>query len=187
MENNMTEWVTSDTHFRHKNIMKFCPATRPYADVLHMDSSLIAAWNEKIDPNDTVYHLGDVAFCSVSVAVEILSQLNGKKILIIGNHDRKLLSRDSTNQFRSMFEEIHWYHEITRNGTLICMFHNPILRWNECHRTSIHLHGHVHGESLGMEQYRIMDVGIDATGEVAVKLDDVIATLAPRFAIAHHT
>lgn len=182
----MIEWVTSDTHFRHKNIIKLCPTTRQYNDIEHMDSSLTEEWNDKIGQTDVVYHLGDVAFCSGPDAVTILDKLNGMKILIIGNHDRKLLTGKHGAAFRNMFAEVHWYHEITRNGTLICMFHNPIMQWTNCHYNSIHLHGHVHGQSLGMEKYRMMDVGIDATGQIAVKLDDVIASLTLKEPLKHH-
>lgn len=80
-------YFTSDTHFNHKNIVTFCG--RPFADIQSMNESLIENWNNIVGPEDTVYHLGDVAFGNKSQIQHILSQLNGNIVLIIGNHDRK--------------------------------------------------------------------------------------------------
>jgi len=79
-------YFTSDTHFGHGNIIKYC--TRPFKDAGEMDRAIIANWNETVQPDDIVYHLGDVAFTSPDRAKHILSCLNGHKILILGNHDR---------------------------------------------------------------------------------------------------
>lgn len=82
----MTRYFTSDTHFGHGNIIKYC--LRPFADAGEMDRAIINNWNEIVKPEDTVYHMGDVAFTSPERAKHILSVLNGHKILILGNHDR---------------------------------------------------------------------------------------------------
>lgn len=55
-------YFTSDHHFGHKNIIKF--SERPFQDVHEMDEVLIQKWNEKVQPEDEVYHLGDVGLCS---------------------------------------------------------------------------------------------------------------------------
>lgn len=53
-------WFTSDTHFGHNNIMKFCQ--RPWKTVEEMDNALIQNWNSVVGENDIVFHLGDFAF-----------------------------------------------------------------------------------------------------------------------------
>jgi calcineurin-like phosphoesterase family protein len=168
----MTDFVTADLHFSHTNIIKFCPVTRyGMKDADHMNSILVAEWNRDVQPEDTVYILGDVAFGRVERATAILQGLNGRKILIAGNHDHKNL-RDPA--FRACFDEVHPYYEMTYNGTFVVMFHYPIHEWNQMHRGAVHLHGHVHGGKTGMEQYRIRDVAFDATGKVVSRLEDVI-------------
>lgn len=164
-------FITSDLHFGHANILKFNPDTRQYLDVDHMNSEMIKYWNNTVAHNDLVYILGDVAFCNVEKAINIFRGLTGRKILVEGNHDRKLLKNDD---FRSCFEEIHTYLTINYNGSRICMFHYPIAEWDQCHRGAIHFHGHVHGKPTGLEKYRVRDAGLDATGKVVTLLDDLI-------------
>ena len=169
----MTEFVTSDLHFGHANIQAFCPRTRGhYRDVEHMNHDLVDRWNRLIRPQDTVYVLGDVCFMRPEPAVATLHSLNGKKILIQGNHDRKLLK---TTEFRDCFAEVHHYLDITRNGLKIVMFHYPLAEWDQQYRGSVHFYGHLHGNVSGIEHYRAIDVGFDATGKIALSLDEAIA------------
>lgn len=78
-------WFISDTHFDHANIIRY--SNRPFADKYAMTESLIERWNSVVGVNDTVFHLGDVFICGAQRADEISSRLNGRKILIRGNHD----------------------------------------------------------------------------------------------------
>jgi calcineurin-like phosphoesterase family protein len=82
----MNTWVISDTHFGHRNIIDYC--RRPFADASHMDTTMIRRWNERVKPEDLVYHLGDFGMVKDDYAARILRQLAGKKILILGNHDK---------------------------------------------------------------------------------------------------
>ena len=80
------EYVTSDTHFGHASIIKYCH--RPFPNVERMDKVLINNWNKTVNKNDIVYHLGDFALGSKSYKQKILAELNGNIILIRGNHDK---------------------------------------------------------------------------------------------------
>jgi calcineurin-like phosphoesterase family protein len=53
-------WLTADTHFGHTNILKYCG--RPFSSIEEMDETLINNWNNKVNQDDTVYHLGDFSF-----------------------------------------------------------------------------------------------------------------------------
>ena len=77
-------FFTSDTHFNHANIIKFC--NRPFKDVEQMNETLIANWNRVIGPNDTVFHLGDFCLGGAAEWTKVLDRLNGKIYLIMGNH-----------------------------------------------------------------------------------------------------
>lgn len=81
-------WVTSDNHFDHKNIIKYC--NRPFKDVNEMNETMIKNWNNVVKPNDTVYHLGDFALTSAKRYEYFLSRLHGHIIIILGNHDKSV-------------------------------------------------------------------------------------------------
>lgn len=81
----MARLFTADPHYFHKNIIKYC--NRPFHDVPHMNHIMIERHNKVVGKDDDIYFLGDVAFCSKHLLKEVLSQLNGKKHLIRGNHD----------------------------------------------------------------------------------------------------
>jgi calcineurin-like phosphoesterase family protein len=169
----MKTYITSDLHWGHKNIMKFCPVSRARFrdDLDYMNEAMVREWNDLISPEDLVYILGDVAFLPAAKAVEYMRRLNGRKILVQGNHDRKTLNDPV---FRNCFEEIHHYLDINYNGTKVCMFHYPIAEWDQMHRGAVHFHGHLHGGASGLEQYRARDMGMDATGVIAVLMEDAI-------------
>jgi calcineurin-like phosphoesterase family protein len=83
----MRTFFTSDTHFGHENIIKYCK--RPFANAKEMDKVLVQNWNKVVGPDDLVYHLGDFAVGG-GPAGPYLDQLNGKIILIHGNHDERI-------------------------------------------------------------------------------------------------
>ena len=78
----MTVFFTADTHLGHKNIIT--STNRPFESVAAMDSAIVKRWNERVTPQDLVYHLGDFAFDDHEPYLELL---NGQKHLILGNHD----------------------------------------------------------------------------------------------------
>jgi calcineurin-like phosphoesterase family protein len=182
----MKTYITSDLHFGHKNIMKFCPVTRARFrdDVDYMNEQMVREWNGLIEPEDSVYILGDVAFLPAQKAVEYMHRLNGRKILVQGNHDRKLLQDAG---FRSCFEEIFPYLDINYAGTKVVMFHYPIAEWDQMHRGAVHFHGHLHGGKSGLEEYRARDMGMDATGVIAITIEDAIKSAMKGGIKGHHT
>lgn len=180
----MKHFVTSDIHFGHKNIMSFCPVTRARFknNVDMMNQMIVQEWNDLISPEDHTYILGDVAFCNAESAAALLNRCNGTKTLIKGNHDAKLVKQ---KVFTDCFVEIHDYLSITHNGNKVVMFHYPIAEWDQMHRGAVHLHGHLHGGKSGLEGSRALDAGMDATGRVAVPLDEMV-TFALRGIIRTH-
>ena len=82
----MVTWFTSDLHFFHRNILKYCAASRPFSDASAMNSAIVENWNSRINPTDEVWILGDVSFGELEPTVLTLGQLKGGKRLIIGKH-----------------------------------------------------------------------------------------------------
>lgn len=83
----MIDFVYSDPHFGHSKIIDFCE--RPFADEIEMGRELVWRYNAVVSKADTVLWLGDCFFVKDAEAVEILHQMNGNKILVRGNHDKR--------------------------------------------------------------------------------------------------
>jgi len=165
----MKIFVTSDTHFGHENIIKFC--NRPFKNAHFMDLELIERWNSVVTPDDIVYHLGDFAYkISGNKIINIIEQLNGKIILIKGNHDGKTLKVNSVHNF---FETQN-YVSLTHDNKKVCLFHFPIEEWDGKHNGSIHLHGHSHGVLDFLNVKNRLDVGVDSHNFTPVELSTAI-------------
>ena len=111
-------WVTSDTHFGHSNIIKYCD--RPYNGTQEMDWDLIDKWNSVVNDGDIVYHLGDVYMNSSKGYMQnILGKLKGRKRLILGNHDN---GKDQVLQ--NFFQKISIWRMFPEFGLLLT--HVPV-------------------------------------------------------------
>lgn len=113
----MTTWFTSDTHLGHANIIKYC--NRPFRDTDHMDEEIIRRWNETVSPEDTVYHLGDIALGKIADSLPKVARLNGHKIAVLGNHDRPFMRMGKADElewwerYREVFQEVwHWNSQV---------------------------------------------------------------------------
>lgn len=126
-----------------------------------MDEKIVENWNNKVTEHDFVYILGDISFGKPSYTCEILKRLNGKKYLIVGNHDgnKYLRERDFINQF----EWIKDYNVEKIFGHYTVMFHFPILHWDREHYGSYHFHGHNHSKNPEILTNRRFDVGLDGS------------------------
>ena len=68
-------FFTSDTHFYHSNIIRFC--NRPFANVEQMNESMIRNWNSVVGQDDEVFHLEDFCLGGSAEWAKILDRLNG--------------------------------------------------------------------------------------------------------------
>lgn len=161
----MTTWFTADTHFCHANVIKY--SKRPFQHVDEMNSELIKRWNNVVQPEDTIYHLGDFAFCKPGQAIALASGLNGHKHLVFGNHDKKL--RNHTG-FLQQWEHKGDLIDIEVEGQRIVLCHYAMLVWNKSHYGSWMLHGHSHG-SLNNDHGKRVDVGMDCWNYTPVSFE----------------
>lgn len=146
-------WLTSDTHFGHRNIIKYC--NRPWnsgkdlngelivtdEDVLAMDNELIARWNSVVGKDDLVWHLGDFALGGKEVAERVFPQLNGRINLVMGNHDHW---------------KIKWYYDLGFNrvydrkviiNDFVVLTHAPLHFLNN-NTPFFQCFGHIHDSSV---------------------------------------
>lgn len=149
-------YYVADTHWCHSNIIKFC--TRPFASVEEMNEAMIERWNSKVTKKDTVYHLGDVVFRgSFSQTKEILDRLNGKIILIKGNHDDERDLKKLTYRFELIDKLLEIKDSFINHNIVLC--HYPLASWRSKGRGAYHLYGHVHNN---LHQHNLsLDVGVD--------------------------
>ena len=117
-------FFTSDTHFMHTNILKYCPG-RKWASVEEMTEGLVTNWNARVTADDVVYHLGDFAMGGKQ-NVALRSRLNGKIILIKGNHDYKT-GKTSPDSFLkdAGFAEVHNNLLLELDGLKLYLAHLP--------------------------------------------------------------
>jgi calcineurin-like phosphoesterase family protein len=204
----MTRFHTSDTHFGHFNILNY--SNRPFGSVQEMNEALIDNWNSAVRETDTVIHHGDVAMgpwagdedLGIASWDDILTRLNGYKILIVGNHDRIFKGMSLTQQHRFAPHYAKWFHEVHHNyrghwldnGVIVDLSHFPYDgdshdedRYNE-HRLydggRILIHGHTHAEfakhghdarvSRSKRGTKQIHVGVDAWDYRPVSEDEII-------------
>lgn len=163
------------THFQHSRIIDFCK--RPFASHKEMDAVIFRNWNAVVRPDDTVYHLGDVAFGDVERLLPCLRGLMGKKYLVPGNHDEP----KKLELLAEVFEILPALTEVTLPLTrkaphvraVLC--HYAMTVWNGSHNDRIMLYGHSHGRLPGNS--RSLDVGVDAWNFYPVRLQDILKRL----------
>lgn len=151
----MPLYVTADTHFGHANLMgPRMSRPRPFASIEAHDEYLIARWNDRIRPDDEVWHLGDFAYgCSAAHCRAVFARLAGRKRLVWGNHD--------ASQVRDLpWESQHERVEISAGGRTFVLSHYAQRTWNKAHYGALHLYGHSHGNLPGCG--RSLDVGVDS-------------------------
>jgi len=132
-EKDVKNFVTSDTHFGHKKIIEYARPEYRNGTIEDMDNDLILRWNKTVSPEDTVYHLGDFAWKENQIK-KITEKLNGKIILILGNHDP---SRVAKNPGKYGFEAVYKFGLDLKK---VSLSHYPML----AHRRLLQFHGHDH-------------------------------------------
>jgi calcineurin-like phosphoesterase family protein len=153
-------FFTSDHHFGHTNILKFCD--RPFTSIEEMNEELINRWNEKISKEDEVYHLGDFALTTNESFKEITDRLNGTIYLVVGNHEGAALNNRKRFKWIKDYYELKVQDEEGKNGVQrIILFHYAMRVWRGDYRGSWHLYGHSHNNLPDKEDSLSFDIGVD--------------------------
>ena len=181
-----TVWITSDTHYHHKNICRGVTnwrtqdgkipmdQTRNFQDLDEMDSVIINNINQKVGPNDTLIHLGDVAFGGFEKIGEFLDRLVCKNVhLVLGNHDQHITK--NRENIRDRFLSVSNYLEVSINDVNFVLCHYPYASWNKLGKGSIHLHGHIHFSAKDKwGKGKRLDVGMDGNGYFPYKITEIV-------------
>lgn len=162
------KWFISDTHFFHDNIIRYCD--RPFHDAEEMNEFIVQEWNKRVKPGDKIYHLGDVGLGfegDESKISWLLSRLNGKKRLIVGNHDN--LKSPALHRF---FEKIQLWNGFKDEG-FTCI-HIPI-RLDQLRDGFCCVHGHIHNRLMKDPHY--INVCVEHTNYAPLHMDEIKARI----------
>lgn len=198
-------YFTSDLHFDHGNILKFC--SRPVGKL--SNEEWLMEQISKLPKGSTLWHLGDLCFAKSKVLHERLVEILKFIIvdcglnlnLLVGNHDRRRAIQKALEEVQEKYNRgsgtmvldyyemseqelqhhlgVNYKEELGITAKKLVLFHFPIHEWNQCHKGSIHLHGHCHGNLEGKQMFNRIDVGIDSLGKI-MTLKEVIKTLVFR-------
>jgi calcineurin-like phosphoesterase family protein len=158
-------YLTSDTRYNHTNIITYC--NRPFSSVGEMNQVLIGNINDIVKSEDTLYHLGDVAF-GTDKWIEFINSLYCKNIhLVFGNHDYRFKSKmKHSGLFKSIDKQVLF---IYKSKDFIFTHHPPTEKienvWN--------CFGHIHSNGNINRKYHV-DVGVDANNFKPISIDEII-------------
>lgn len=168
-------YFVGDLHFGHTNIIRLC--NRPFETADDMDDALIENWNKKVKKEDEVYILGDFCYKSKKAPDYYLKRLNGKKHLIVGNHDHYFLHNEAIT---SLFSTIQPLTQIVLDKKQIVLCHYPMVEWNGYFRGAYHVYGHVHNStktksfSWLKDEPLALNAGVDVNNMKPVTFDELV-------------
>ena len=185
-------YITSDTHYGHKNIVRGVTnwrtkdgevpvdSTRDFQTIDQMNERLIDGINHHVGQDDTLIMLGDVSFGGFDNIGIFLERLVCHNIhLILGNHDHHI--DNNRDHVQGRFLSIQHYLEVKINDRDFVLCHYPLQSWHGMGKGVIHLHGHVHlPENRKFGQGKKMDVGIDGNGMDPYSIDEIIKIMDKR-------
>lgn len=189
----MDRWYTSDHHFGHSNIIRYCG--RPFVDVDEMDKEMVARWNDVVSDEDEVWILGDLVMGRKDQGLAShVARLRGHKILVPGNHDRCWQGHKDHRWERADYYRIGGIAKIIDNpephaiaGQAVLLSHFPYkldarhdmkyTQWRPQDDGGWLIHGHVHEN--WRQQNRQINVGVDAWNFAPVS-EKTIAELIKR-------
>ena len=168
VENPDKLFFTSDTHWGHFNISKYCH--RPFNSRSEMDNALIDNWNKVVPPDGIVVHCGDFMLPhkeDIKEYEKILKKLNGNILLCRGNHDRIPLSIEPQGKLIAVVDIAMVYADKVK----IMASHYPMLAYPADYQVFGHIHTLSNGICYGIDgdvnnriRKRQYDVGVDQNG-----------------------
>lgn len=187
-----TVWITSDTHYHHKNICRGVTnwrtqdgkipvnSTRDFIDLDEMDATIINNINSKVGQDDTLIHLGDVAFGGFDKLEQFLDRLICKNIyLVLGNHDHHI--KNNRSFIKDRFMVVKNYMEVNIEGEDFVLCHYPLQSWHGLNKGVIHLHGHVHLSAQNKwGNGKRLDVGMDGNNMYPYKITEIVHMMDKR-------
>ncbi len=182
-------WFISDHHFNHANILTFKDnfgrLIRPgFKDIEHMNEHLIQQHNKVVEKGDKVYFGGDIG----RHVAPFLLRMNGRKRLILGNHDDKL----DPGVFKCFDKVLSWRFFGDQQHRFV-VSHYPLhpmsfeyrgaKRGSEMKKGCFNLHGHIHEKMVmkdGQPDLRYLNICVEKLDYTPISMEEVQRTLARR-------
>ena len=168
-------YLTSDVHFNHLNILTYEAKTRPFANVDEMNEKIIENWNNVVTAEDTVYVLGDLGMGTLDKLPALVKRLNGKIILVRGNHD----TPKRIALYQSLGIEVKDIEYLAYKGRFFIMCHFPndseefIRMITHDNSEVVWLYGHVHSNAPKGYHNGTYHVGMDTNDLTPISLEQV--------------
>ena len=151
-------WITTDTHFGHRNIIKLANRPENYEELI------ITNWKAVVSPKDTVIHLGDVAWGGKYLS--IIKELPGQKILVRGNHDPCSLDYYMQRGFNFACDSL----TMRRYGIDMLFTHAPRI----FHEADVNIHGHLHSLATIKSCCLYYPIALECNGYKMIDLDVLV-------------
>lgn len=193
-------FFSSDWHIGHANVIIY--SKRPFKDVHHMARVLINNFNSTVPTDGITYFLGDMGLGSSEELKNVIAQLNGTKVLILGNHDKQ-----HNSMYNTGFDVVLNAATLYIAGERVTMSHCPLAGvkredttdmkgtmpyscWHGDHKNQaytvsneeqFHLHGHIHSPNSGKSKTilgRQMDIGVDGNNFRPVSISTIESWIA---------
>lgn len=167
----MKTFLISDTHFGHNNCYTFTDDAgkliRPWAkNADEGDEIMVENWNSVVKPEDKVYHLGDVAI--PRHGLRHVARLNGRKVLIKGNHDHYKLK-----EYAELFDDVRGAWKLGEFWLTHIPVHPESIRWKG------NIHGHLHAGRVMSSPHHIdpryVSVCVEQINATPIDFEEIVA------------
>lgn len=205
IEKNRKVFITSDTHYGHKNICRGVTdwrlpdggipteQTRDFDTIEEMNEVIVNNINSVVGEDDVLIHVGDWSFGGFENIQKFRDEVKCKEIhLVLGNHDHHI--ENDKEGCKELFTSVSHYTRIQYKYKTFVLSHYPIQSWDGLNKGHIHLHGHVHlPTDLRFGKGKKMDVGMDGHPTFGVyDMDEIIKIMDGReimsdMSFDHHT
>lgn len=172
-------WYTADLHLYDQSMLTFermNDANIPAFDSVEERFDCIRGrWNERVAADDDVYVVGDVSLSGRQDTIDALSELNGKKHIVLGNHDGGWMHSLARSNAGNVIDVASGIKRIRDGGKDVVLCHYPIVAWEKQHKGSYLVYGHLHhthedalfmdggrafAKACGMTEFRALNCGI---------------------------
>lgn len=170
VNDNQKIWYWSDQHFNHHNIIKY--SSRPFNSISHMNDTMKNNYLMAVSEDDLVIFGGDIAFGATEDALKYISDLPGKKVLIVGNHDfdKNQLYFKDYGIFDATAMSAMFSLKIEDNDCHIILTHYPIDSIL-LPKNTLNIHGHIHQYKAGEKN---INMAVEQTGYSPLDLTEQI-------------